>query len=137
MRSRFWRFSQRVVRCQGHPDILIRHDDLENTRSVVANCGFIILGGEIPLKPGTDDAGMIFRVSKVDGNQLLPLDIMLVTPAYESVWAERPTIQFEGMRIPVVSRAGMIRMKELGGRRKDLLDLEFLNGNPDAEPSEN
>ena len=87
------------------------------------------------MKPGTPDEGLIFRVSKVNDGQLLPLDIMLVKPAYEFPWADRRKIEFEGMEIPVVSRAGMIRMKELGGRRKDILDLEFLSEPPDAEPS--
>ena len=75
--------------------------------------------------------GLIFRVSKVIGTQLLPLDIMLVTPAYESVWQTRTFASIGEYEIPVVSREGMIKMKMLSGRTKDQTDLDFLRSKDD------
>ena len=110
-------------------DLIIREEDLEAAQSVASACGYNIPAGEIPLKPGTDRAGMIFRVSKVVGNELLPLDLMLVTPAYEPVWRHRSQVLFGKAQVPVISKPGMIIMKQLGGRPKDQLDLQFLTGN--------
>jgi|GEM_PF-2242991 hypothetical protein len=111
------------VRATEDIDIIIREDDLEQARAAVAECGFTI-----PLKPRTDNAGTIHRVSKVRETELLPLDIMLVTPVYADVWNHRVLMSFEGFGIPVIARQGMIIRKKRAGRRKDLLDLQYLKG---------
>ena len=46
-------------------------------------------------------------------------------------------MSLDDLEVSVVSRAGMIIMKQLGGRRKDLLDLELLTGNTDGLTPEN
>lgn len=120
------------VRATEDIDIIIREQDLQAALTAVESCGFSIPGGEIPLKPGTDQAGLIYRVSKVRSSELLPLDLMIVTPAYEEVWKSRTQMSFGKIDIPVISKAGMIIMKQIGGRRKDLLDLQFLNGQTDG-----
>ena len=120
-----------LIRATEDIDVIVRLEDLSSARVTVASCGFTILGGEIPLKAGTTDEGLIFRVSKVIGTQLLPLDIMLVTPAYESVWQTRTFASIGEYEIPVVSREGMIKMKMLSGRTKDQTDLDFLRSKDD------
>ena len=124
------------VRATEDIDLMIREESLPAARDAVATQGFTIPGGEIPLKPGTADAGLIFRVSKVEGTQLLPLDLMLVTPAYERVWNSRCQLTLGAVEIPVISRTGMIIMKQLGGRPKDQMDLEFLNSSDNETESE-
>lgn len=121
-----------LIRATEDIDILIQQKDLKEACDTAETCGFTVPGGEIPLKPGTSQEGMIFRVSKVIGTELLPLDIMLVTSAYESVWSRRTLAKINSTEIPVVSREGMIVMKTLAGRSKDLSDLEFLR-NADEE----
>ncbi|MCA9063281.1 MAG: nucleotidyl transferase AbiEii/AbiGii toxin family protein [Planctomycetaceae bacterium] len=117
------------VRATEDIDLLIREEDLEAAGAVAAKCGFTIPGGQVPLNPGTSRAGLIYRVSKARGNILLPLDLMIVTPAYEQVWNHRIQILFGDLRVNVISRAGMIAMKQFAGRPKDQLDLDFLNQN--------
>jgi len=105
-------------------DVLIRAESLEKAYEVAAEKGFDIRELDISLK---ERAVEIRRVSKIDDNgEVLSLDLLLVTPHVEDVWASRETIDFLGKRLWVVSREGLIKMKQLAGRPQDLADIERL-----------
>ena len=74
----------------------------------------------------------IVRVSKIVGRELLTLDLMLVGEEVQLAWDDRAVVDYAGRRISVVSRTGLKLLKQLAGRRKDLLDLEQLGLNDDA-----
>ena len=88
---------------------------------------------EILLKKASTRSGKnkseIYRISKVDGTELLTLDLVLVTPGLEDVWEKRELFDWLGGRIVVVSRDGLMKMKRLSGRDQDLLDLKMLGMN--------
>jgi hypothetical protein len=46
--------------------------------------------------------------------------------SFEEAWNERIEDQFEGVRVPFIGRAALIRNKRASGRMKDLADLESL-----------
>ena len=78
----------------------------------------------------------IRRVSKIDpeSGDLVSLDLLLVTPPILSVWESRIEASWEGRPITVVSRGGLIALKQLRGSGKDLDDIKKLEeGNDDAE----
>ena len=105
-------------------DVLIRAESIENAFQVAAEKGFDIRGLDISFK---ESAVEIRRVSKIDDNgEVLSLDLLLVTPHVEDVWATRETIDFLGKRLWVVSREGLIKMKRLASRPQDLADIERL-----------
>lgn len=105
-------------------DVLIRAESLEKVYLVGAEKGFDIRGLDISLK---ECAVEIRRVSKIDDDgEVLSLDLLLVTPQVEDVWATRETIDFLGEKLWVVSREGLIKMKTLAGRTQDLADIERL-----------
>lgn len=105
-------------------DVLIRAESLEKAYRVGAENGFDIRGLDISFK---ERAVEIRRVSKIDDNgEVLSLDLLLVTPQVEDVWATRETIDFLGKKLWVVSREGLIKMKTLAGRPQDLADIERL-----------
>jgi hypothetical protein len=105
-------------------DVLIRAESLEKAYRVAAEKGFDIRGLDISFK---ERAVEIRRVSKIDDNgEVLSLDLLLVTPQVEDVWATRETIDFLGRKLWVVSRTGLIKMKTLAGRPQDLADIERL-----------
>lgn len=56
----------------------------------------------------------------------MTVDLILVTPGLQSVWDDRLLVEWEGRRVPVVSRRGLIKMKRLAGRPQDLADIEAL-----------
>jgi len=107
-------------------DILIRESDVERVEKLVAGVGYILTAGIIPFRVGTEKEQRIARVSKAEGEELLTLDLLLVTPILEDVWASREVVQVGGQQMAVVSVAGLIKMKRLAGRLQDLADIERL-----------
>ena len=105
-------------------DLLIRAESLEKAYKIAETKGFDIRGLDISFK---ERAVEIRRVSKIDDTgEVLSLDLLLVTPQVEDVWATREGIDFLGSRLWVVSREGLIKMKRLAGRPQDLADIERL-----------
>jgi hypothetical protein len=105
-------------------DILIRAESLEKAYQVGAENGYDIRGLDISFKKRAFE---IRHVSKIDNNgEVLSLDLLLVTPQVEDVWATRETIDFLGKKLWVVSRTGLIKMKTLAGRPQYLADIERL-----------
>lgn len=116
----------------GHPratqdiDILIREENLNEVLEVAKSVGFWIPSGRMPLKAKTLLAMEIYRVSKAVDEKLIPLDLMLVSPALEEVWNGRLSGQIGEVECTVVSTDGLIRMKEIAARTQDLADIEKL-----------
>jgi hypothetical protein len=62
------------------------------------------------------------------GNPPFRLDIMMSIPGvtFEAAWANREETQVEGLVIPFISKADLIRAKEASGRDQDRLDVKKL-----------
>jgi len=75
----------------------------------------------------------IHRVSKIerDTGDLIPLDLLLVTPTVESVWKGRQKVEWEAGELWVVSRQGLIELKRIRGSTQDMADIERLTGGDD------
>ncbi len=105
-------------------DVLIRPESLEKAYEIAAEKGYDIRGLDMSFK---ERAVEIRRVSKIDDDgEVLSLDLLLVTSQVEDVWETRETLIWEDKTLWIVSRTGLIRMKELGGRDKDLIDIGRL-----------
>ena len=75
-----------------------------------------------------NDKVEIRRVSKIDQETgfVLSLDMLLVTPRIQRIWDARVRADWEGGKLSVVSRAGLIALKKLSGRPQDLADISAL-----------
>jgi len=111
-------------------DLLIRREELQTVKRVVDPLGFDVDSGEIPFDTAGPKRRAIHRVSKIEGSEVLTLDLLVVSPALEDVWEDREVWDWEGRRVWVVSVEGLARMKRMAGRRQDLLDLEKLGLDP-------
>ncbi|HTK27782.1 MAG TPA: hypothetical protein VL327_14555 [Pyrinomonadaceae bacterium] len=111
------------VRATMDIDILIPEESLEKAYQVGAEKGFDIRGLDISFK---ERAVEIRRISKVVGEDVISLDLLLVTPQVEEIWKTREKIDFLGDKLSIVSRDGLISMKRLAGRPQDLVDIERL-----------
>lgn len=112
-------------------DILIRSKDLDQILKTVKDQGFSIKGGLIPFDWGKPYQREIYRISKVEGQGLLTLDLILVNENLQDVWDQREAFEWKNRQVQVVSPEGLIKMKRLAGRDQDLLDLKklgFING---------
>jgi hypothetical protein len=49
---------------------------------------------------------------------------------FEDAWPDRATHEIEGLAVPFLGRAALIRNKRASGRTKDLADLEALGESP-------
>lgn len=105
-------------------DILINAESLEKAYEVAAKFGYDIRGLDISFK---ERAVEIRRVSKIDDEgEVLPLDFLLVTPHVEDVWRTRQKLIWQNQDLWIVSTEGLIKMKELAGRAKDLIDIDRI-----------
>lgn len=68
----------------------------------------------------------IRRMSKLVGNELLSLHLLLMNEDLRDVWASRELYEFQDVRITVVSREGLIRLKQMRNSSQDLADIERL-----------
>lgn len=106
-------------------DLLILSEDLEQVWQIAQSFGYDVEG--LPLHFG-DGIIEIRRISKIDktSKALITLDFLLVTEALKDVWAGRKKAKWSKGEFWVVSREGMIFLKENSGRDKDLIDLKYL-----------
>jgi hypothetical protein len=67
------------------------------------------------------------------GNPPFRLDIMMSIPgvAFEAAWANREKAQIEGLAIPFISKADLIKTKEASGRDQDRIDVKKLRRSGD------
>ncbi len=107
-------------------DLLIQEERLAEVLAVARSAGFWIPSGRMPFQAKSPLAMEIYRVSKAVGDKLIPLDLMLVSPVLEEIWNDRISGQIGDVECTVVSAEGLIRMKEIAARQKDLADIETL-----------
>ena len=107
-------------------DILIRPEDLDKILKTIKDRGFSIKGGLIPFDWGNPYQREIYRISKVEGQELLTLDLILVNKIHQDVWDQREAFEWKNRLVQVVSPEGLIKMKRMAGRDQDLLDLNAL-----------
>jgi hypothetical protein len=106
-------------------DLLILQKSFDEVRGIVKNLGYTIEAQPMTFSRGAVE---IRRLSKLDldAGDVLMLDLLLVTPQIENVWASRTEAQWEGGKIKVVSREGLIILKSFRKSPQDLADIESL-----------
>lgn len=103
-------------------DLLVRPETAERILQLVAALGF----GH-PALPMTFPDGMrMRRVTKLAEGDSLTLDLILVDPNLESVWATRASFETQAGPVRVISREALIQMKLAAGRTRDIADVERL-----------
>ncbi len=106
-------------------DLLVVADDLERAWEIAKVHGYDVEG--LPLH-FADGAIEIRRISKIDkeSKRLFTLDFLLVTPSLHEVWDGRELVEWEEGKTWVVSKGGLIELKEISGRDQDIVDIKEL-----------
>lgn len=106
-------------------DMLILSESLERVLPLALELGYNIRGTDLSFANGVIE---IRRVSKIDpeSGDLLSLDLLLVTPGIFPIWKSRTVADWEGGRLSVVSRTGLISLKQLRGSGQDQDDIKAL-----------
>ena len=111
-------------------DLLIEPEAVEDLFKIAADLGYTIRGKDLQFAKGTIEIRRISKIEPASGD-LLSLDLLLVTPEIRSVWQSRVTADWEGGKLSVVSREGLIEMKQLRSSGQDLDDIEKLQRGSD------
>ena len=108
-------------------DILIEEESLDEVVAMMTGFGYTIRGKDLSFASGAVE---IRRISKIDpdSGDLLSLDLLLVTPQLRMVWDSRVQSEWEGGTFSVVSRTGLIALKQLRRSGQDLDDIRALEG---------
>lgn len=109
-------------------DLLIVADSLDKVIEVAKALEYTVRGLDMTF---ANDTIEIRRVSKIDSETgfVLSLDMLLVTPRIQQIWDSRVQANWEGGKLSVVSREGLIALKRLSGRPQDLADISALTEN--------
>lgn len=109
-------------------DLLLAVADVDRATVVLQPLGFRIAGRPMQVAGGRLD---IQRLIKIDGTDVLPLDLLLPRDAeLVDILATRTEITWEGTRLWIVTVAGLRSLKRLRGSAQDRADLEALG--PDS-----
>lgn len=109
-------------------DLLIPDRSLEKAFEIATENGFDIRGLDISFK---EPAVEIRRVSKIIGDAILCLDLLLVIDEIEDVWSTRERVNYDGRPMSVVSREGLIKLKKRAGRPQDIADIYRIENEED------
>ncbi len=112
-------------------DFLVRPNDLPTILDVVKHCGYDEEIESLSIGPPDNPTCEIRRINKFQGEDHVMVDFVLVNPNLEDVWAGGTFYAWQGLTVPVVSAAGLAKMKRLAGRPQDLVDIETLGFKPD------
>lgn len=112
-------------------DFMVREEDLDRVVSLLNGKGYTVPGGMIVLNRGKETECRIYRISKASGEDLLTLDLVLVTSVLEDIWEKRESYTVDDYELVVVSLDGLRKMKRLAGRPQDLADLDRLEEKPE------
>lgn len=114
-----------VPRATADIDLLVRGEQVAVALDVAYRRGFTVPAAPMRFSDGQE----LRRVTKLQEEDALTLDLLVVGTGLEEVWSGRVRMPIERGHLWVVSRAGLIRMKALAGRDQDLADIRRLEDN--------
>lgn len=122
------------VRATMDIDVLLPPEQVDRALAALRPLGYDLDAGVLPFDAGSPNERAIRRVTRLEDGDFLCVDMVLVTPVFRDVWASRTAVPWRGRRLPVVSRAGLIAMKQVAGRTQDQADIERLQEVADHDP---
>jgi hypothetical protein len=103
-------------------DLLVRAEDLDAARGVAHGCGFVIAAMPMRFSDGME----IARLTRIEGDESLTVDFLIVNPQLEAAWASRERRRSATGEFWVVSREALIQMKAWANRPQDVADIQRL-----------
>jgi hypothetical protein len=114
-------------------DLLILPQDLDGVIAVAADRGFLVVANPLHFDSGKPTAREVRRISKIEGEDVLTLDLLLANGILQKAWDDREEFLWQGRSIKVVSARGLVLMKKIAGRDQDLLDVKKLEAQDDDD----
>jgi len=109
-------------------DMMVLAQDLGRCEGALEPLGFKRYGEPMSLAQGRVTLQRLLKF-EVGGSDQVVLDLLLVAPTtLETIWQDRQSFEWEGMKVWVVSREGLIALKRLRSSPQDLVDIDRLEG---------
>ena len=108
-------------------DLLIPAESLSTVFSIAASLNYNVRGMDLSFADGAVEIRRVSKIDPADG-ELLSLDLLLVTPQVLGSWQTRIAADWEGLKLWVVSKQGLVDLKELRRSDLDLIDIKALKG---------
>ncbi len=108
-------------------DVLIDPADVGIAMAALRDIGFSFAALPMVFDEGTAKERHVQRLSKIEGQEHLALDLLLAKAALSDFLDGRLEVKLPEGPLWVVSRTTLIRMKRMAGRSQDLADLEKLS----------
>ncbi len=109
-------------------DILLLRADLSRALDVVRPLGYLYAAVPMTFDTGTAQERCVQRVTKLEGEHHLVLDLILAEAALSAALDDRVELDLPEGTLTVVSREALLAMKRLAGRAQDQADIEKLGG---------
>jgi hypothetical protein len=116
-----------IARTTIHIDLLIPAESVPTVLTIAGSLNYNVRGMDMSFADGAVEIRRVSKIDPVDG-ELLSLDLLLVTPQVLGSWQTRIATDWEGLKLWVVSRQGLIDLKELRKSDLDLVDIKALRG---------
>ncbi len=106
-------------------DVMIQPSSLDAAQHAAKRLGYDVDAGLMTFAGGRIQ---IHRLTMIDTEfgDVLPLDLLLVTPELTEPWHSRMKVEWEAGNLWVVSREGLIQLKRLRGSGLDQDDIKRL-----------
>ncbi|MEA1911361.1 MAG: hypothetical protein U9N32_06750 [Spirochaetota bacterium] len=106
-------------------DIIVLSQDILKIKKVLADIGYTLNSAPMSFKDGIIKIDRVSRKDN-DSEDFLSVDIIEVTKELETVWNSKSDYKWESGTISVISKEGLIYMKQLRGSGQDQDDIEKL-----------
>lgn len=116
-------------------DLLVLPATALRAREVVRTLGFDVPARKMTFGLAAGTPRTMERISKLDEQDgaMLPLDLIHAEAELVEVWTTRIRVPWRERELSVVSREGLVTMKRIAGRPRDLDDVRRLEGIEDPE----
>ncbi|MCM2317137.1 MAG: hypothetical protein NDJ92_18480, partial [Thermoanaerobaculia bacterium] len=107
-------------------DLLVDRDALPTVKERCRSRGFTIEADPMRLAGGDV---VIERLSTVIDTEVVSVDLLVVTDATRGAWNTKLAVPWRGLELWVVSRDGLVALKQLRRSGQDLDDIAWLEQN--------
>ncbi len=107
-------------------DLLVARIDVPRVLEVLRPLGYAFVALPMTFDAGTDRERHVQRVSKLEAQEHLMVDLLIAEAAFDGLLSDRLEIELPQGPLSVVPLHVLMKMKRLAGRSQDQADLEAL-----------
>ncbi|MFO7562166.1 MAG: nucleotidyltransferase family protein [Enhygromyxa sp.] len=117
-----------AVRTTKDIDLLVDEPDVPRILELMRPLGYIFAALPLTFEADTPRERRVQRVSKIADGEHLCVDLIICNAVFAGLLDDTVEVSVPGGTLRVISRAGLVKMKQLAGRDQDLADLARLEG---------